>query len=482
MEVDDNDAPTCTLDNFVEFAQVEQMIAELKDKHDESFEKSYEVFSNILSRYQELPHLLNPHLTALIGQLLELIRTKDVPSTLFHAAFKYLYQITKVRTYKVVLKFLPHEITDLDFVLNALEQQDSADKTTWETRYMLIVWLSILVLNPFELARFDAFVSSDGDDGNADKPLSKMDRIYKLCQLNTDSSDTCSNVAAFLTSKFLIRLDIKDKYLPKYLAWVSETNDQEQFGKLAAISSILKHGKREDLLVHAPKILAWMLAGDYRSNNDFLKNKYFVKIIQRLGLVFLKPRLAKWRYQRGSRSLTAKLAVDDATKDAIEFQHEEITAGKILCSSSFTFWVECISLKFCYIFFAEENEDDIEVPSEIEEIIEELLQAMRNPSSDIRWSAAKGIGRITSRLPKEFGDEVVGSVVEILNPLEPHEAWHGACLAIAELGMHCDFTIPIIPHHLIYSKFPITNSKTWSIAAISSGNNGTFTIASSRLR
>lgn len=82
----------------------------------------------------------------------------------------------------------------------------------------------------------------------------------------------------------------------------------------------------------------------------------------------------------------------------------------------------------------EENEDDIDVPSEIEEIIEELLQAMRNPSSDIRWSTAKGIGRITSRLPREFGDEVVGSVIEILNPLEPHEAWHGACLSIAELG------------------------------------------------
>lgn len=59
---------------------------------------------------------------------------------------------------------------------------------------------------------------------------------------------------------------------------------------------------------------------------------------------------------------------------------------------------------------------------------------MRNPSSDIRWSAAKGLGRVTIRLPKEFGDEVVGSVIEILNPLEPNEAWHGACLTIAELG------------------------------------------------
>lgn len=326
MEVDDSDTPTQTLDHFVELAQVEQMIADLITNHEANFEKSYETFSNILSRYQEQPHLLNPHLPALIEQLLNFIRMKDVPATLFHAAFKYLYQFTKVRTYKIMLKFLPHEITDLEFVLNSLEQQNVADKSVWETRYMLIVWLSILVLNPFELSRFDAFTQQNMGDG-VEKPLSKMDRIYALCQLNTNNSDTCSNVAAFLTAKFLIRLDIKDKYLPKYLDWVRESSDVVQFGKLAAISSILKYGKREDLLVHAPKLLSWLLSCDYKDGNDFLKNKYFVKIIQRLGLVFLKPRLAKWRYQRGSRSLTAKLAAG-STKDDIEFKHDEITAGK----------------------------------------------------------------------------------------------------------------------------------------------------------
>lgn len=321
MDVDDSDAPTQTLELFVELAEVEQMIADLKDNHDKNFEKSYETFSQILSRYQEQPHLLNPHLPSLIEQLLNFIRIKDVPTTLFHAAFKYLYQITKVRTYKVILKFLPHEISDLEFVLNALEQQNIADKNDWESRYMLIVWLSILVLNPFELSRFDTFI------GDGEKPLTKIERIYKLCQLNTDNNDTCSNVAAFLTAKFLIRLDIKDSYLPKYLAWVSESIDQVHVGKLAAISNVLKHGKREDLLMHASKILSWILSCDYKSGNDFLRNKYFVKIIQRLGLVYLKPHLAKWRYQRGSRSLTAKLAVG-STKDAIEFKHDEITAGK----------------------------------------------------------------------------------------------------------------------------------------------------------
>lgn len=90
---------------------------------------------------------------------------------------------------------------------------------------------------------------------------------------------------------------------------------------------------------------------------------------------------------------------------------------------------------------------------------------MRSPSSDIRWSAAKGIGRITSRLPKEFGDEVVGSVIEILSPLEPHEAWHGACLSIAELGM--SFLVLAFSFLTNLSNKIQFSSKTWSLATLS---------------
>lgn len=336
VEVDENDdGASNTLEHFVELATIDEMINNLKIEHSTCFEKSYEIYCNILSRYQEQPHLLNPHLQHLIEKLLIYIRDKTSPITLFHAAFKYMYQLAKVRMYKVLVKFLPHEVADLDYVLKCLEQQDVGETSNWETRYMLILWLSILILNPFEMSRFDGFTIGDGNESIL-KPHSTKDRVFDICKLNTDNSDTCSNVAAFLTAKYLIRIDIKDQYLPKYFQWVMESKADVQFGQLAAISLILKHGKREDLLPHAAKLLHWLKMCDFKSKDDFLKNKYFIKIIQRLGLVFLKPRLALWRYQRGSRSLVTNLTTS-ATGESVEFQSANLVEGNYFYFKSFIY-------------------------------------------------------------------------------------------------------------------------------------------------
>lgn len=41
---------------------------------------------------------------------------------------------------------------------------------------------------------------------------------------------------------------------------------------------------------------------------------------------------------------------------------------------------------------------------------------------------------MTGRLPQDLADQVVGSVLELFNPREGDGAWHGGCLALAELG------------------------------------------------
>ena len=41
---------------------------------------------------------------------------------------------------------------------------------------------------------------------------------------------------------------------------------------------------------------------------------------------------------------------------------------------------------------------------------------------------------MTNRLPKELADDVVGSLLELFSVRETDGAWHGGCLALAELG------------------------------------------------
>ena len=44
---------------------------------------------------------------------------------------------------------------DLLPVLRMLEKQDTSDIETWETRYVLLIWLSIISKIPFPLSRLE---------------------------------------------------------------------------------------------------------------------------------------------------------------------------------------------------------------------------------------------------------------------------------------------------------------------------------------
>lgn len=363
------------------------------------------------------------HLELLLKRLLDKIRDRSSPETLMHAAFKYLYIICKVRTYKVLVKFMPHELSDLEFALDLLEKQNPKEFKHWETRYMLLLWMSILVLNPFHMSRLDAYSTTNSEVTNSNELITtnaqsktKMERIFDLCKLYTSTNDTCSNISAYLSAKYFVRADIKDLYLGRFLDWIISQHQadtvQVKFGQLAAIAAILKHGKRDDLLPYADKLLQWIIGCQYKDSSDFLKYKSYIKIVQRIGLVYLKPRIANWRYNRGTRSLAKNLNLEPITSEQQATTMENANQIKEETAS----------------------DEEVVVPDAIEEVIEELLQGLRSGGNDVRWSAAKGIGRVTNRLSKELADEVIGSVIDILNPLEPHEAWHGACLALAELA------------------------------------------------
>ena len=54
-----------------------------------------------------------------------------------------------------------------------------------------------------------------------------------------------------------------------------------------------------------------------------------------------------------------------------------------------------------------EDELDDEQLEKLEFIIQYLLDALKDDDNIVRWTAAKGIGRITMRLSKDFADQIV---------------------------------------------------------------------------
>uniref|UniRef100_A0A7S1HIM2 Tubulin-folding cofactor D ARM repeats domain-containing protein n=2 Tax=Hemiselmis andersenii TaxID=464988 RepID=A0A7S1HIM2_HEMAN len=87
------------------------------------------------------------------------------------------------------------------------------------------------------------------------------------------------------------------------------------------------------------------------------------------------------------------------------------------------------------------------VPLEVEDVIDTLLGAARDKDTVVRWSGAKGIGRMTGRLPRHLGDEVVGAVLSMFltDGGSDDGACHGACLALAELARRGLLLPPRLP-------------------------------------
>ncbi|EFX67501.1 hypothetical protein DAPPUDRAFT_331002 [Daphnia pulex] len=207
-------------------------------------------------------------------------------------------------------------------------------------------------------------------------------------------------MAFYVSAIYLTRPDVKDSYLPGFINWAHEalTQDSAQFkkGVLSTLAGVFKHGQREQMMEHAHAVLRTILTIKFQTSELLIQ--------LRNRLIFLKPRVASWRYQRGSRSSAANL------------QQSQPVETKAAISVN------------------DEDDHDYDVPEEIKEVLDEILQALRDKNREVQYSAAKGIGRLTSRLSKNFADQVIESIMELFSLWESDMTWHGGCLALVELG------------------------------------------------
>jgi hypothetical protein len=389
----------------------------------------------LLDNYLEQPVLLDPHLQAMMDVLMPRARgllVQPEPDGEGGSSFPYqmkknpslqavcaaVYHLCRVRGYKAVMTLLPHEAADLEPVLLSLQCQDRTDYETWETRYVLLLWLSMLCLIPFDMSTVDS--SSPSSSG-------LVPTVISLCKDYLGDAALTRDAASVCLGQLLTRPDVRLPHLPDFVLWGTDLLQQggegtaeslagafRTTGVLSTLAAVFKRGDRDVLGSVAGSLLEPLVAISEQDTRHTLQRKLVVKLFQRIGLTFLPPRVQSWRYERGKRSLLENLAISAVPGASRAGQEEEK--------------VRSFEQK------KQEEEEDVDVPEELEEVIEQLLRGLRDRDTVVRWSAAKGIGRITGRLPADMADDVVSSVMELCSAAESDSGWHGACLALAELA------------------------------------------------
>ncbi|KAH0788126.1 tubulin-specific chaperone D [Histomonas meleagridis] len=369
---------------------------------------------DLVTKYQEMPQLLDPILAKLIGELTSTCRKyfgQPFPKTIYYC----IYTLSKIRGFRELLQLFPNEVELFEPVSNAFCQKIER----WEVLYVLLLWLSQLSLVPFDIS----FESE-----KRKKLISEI--ITKSTDLLSSPSRD-SEASSFFLSRLLLRKDMienRDAFLRNAFSSFSGNHERLITGYLRCIFYMLTSYDRSWVLPFASEILKSI--GPLAESPSAHHRLFHAKIIQQLALSFLPPHIAPWRYQRGKRTVN----IEKVGKHQQNSEVNNVSSGDDM-----------------YI------NEEYEVPLEVNTIIGMLFNALHSNLSIVRWSASKGIGRIVERLPYSFASQAIEYTFSLFEDTDNYNLINGACLCLVAFTLRGVLlpsvllkTIPLIFNALTY--------------------------------
>ena len=122
-----------------------------------------------------------------------------------HRLLQCIYILCKVCKFKEIIKLLPHEVFDLEPVFRLLQSQDRNDHVTWEIRYSLLLWMSILVLIPFDLQTVDSSLVNGTVDDRKIEENTLVSSIIRLGKNYLSDTGPIRDIAATCLARLLTR-------------------------------------------------------------------------------------------------------------------------------------------------------------------------------------------------------------------------------------------------------------------------------------
>ncbi|RNF09907.1 putative tubulin folding cofactor D [Trypanosoma rangeli] len=434
----------------------------------------------IITRYQESPHLLHGYLELLLGPLVAMLQDllptatdawsmedcieetdgddaitqgkpnyklganydeydTDAAKSAIHHVSRAIYVVVKTAGEKCCTSYFSNDVKLCEDVFYALRlwQQSAKHRREWEVRYCLLLWLSNLVLVPFSLSIIDSEVRGGS--------LSKA--VLQTAVAFLSDTSKCREGAALLVARLLTRPD-GEAHRVRFFMYAKEAITDPLSGSLLlhgvllALAKTLKCGQRRELVPYAPGLIP-IVAGVLESHSsDALVCKAAVKVEQRLALALLRGRSAPWKYQRYVAPLDKNLAVVTSCVGVIgvaaHVTHTDEGNGIERSSSYNNTGGQAEVDTTC------DDEAVVENDEGLEEAIGLMLVNLSHKDTVVRWSAAKGVGRICDRLPRVMAEDVIAAVLDVFSNEHSDSSWHGGLLAVAEL---CRRSI-LHPRHL----------------------------------
>uniref|UniRef100_A0A915LY91 Tubulin-specific chaperone D n=1 Tax=Meloidogyne javanica TaxID=6303 RepID=A0A915LY91_MELJA len=342
-------------------------------------EKNLEQFQRLVELYSDEPQLLDPALNELVTALVRHIRwpLPDEPSILDNSS---IVALTYLRVLCLVRE-LRYSRNDLTTTTNSLSFAENI------------------------VCCLDEILRSETVDGALSVVPTLLAQILTRAPVN----------AKALEARYLNFQNVFDKFQ-------SETDGGRQLiNQLALANALLKWGRRRDIKPFTEQLFS-SLSKDFLFSQcpNILVRHLISKLLQRISLVLLRPKLASWRYRCGYRSIEETLKRDKNLKmdDVSSLQDTRGHANEKEDSQN--------------------DDDDSDIPYDLIEIIlGQLLLKLRDRDNLVRWTSAKGIARICARIPLEMAAQVVSSIFKDIfedkTDSNVASSWMGGCLVLAEL-------------------------------------------------